>query len=429
MLRRALCLLMIAVCGICQALSFSNAYASPRTRERARRASTRYIILHTTEAESKSALSKLSRNGEAHYCVDRSGRVYRIVARDRVAYHCGTSMWRGRRNIDDVSIGIEVVGYHDRALTSAQYTALRELILVLQKIYGISDANVMPHSQVAYGTPNRWHPRSHRGRKRCGMGYATPEVRKLLGLSERWLSDPDVRSRRLVVGDSYLEKVLYAKNGYSLLPYRLPASRPPSSHHAIAAAPKRPATPAAPTLTEAAEAAARLNRIIAKGQTAWDVARDAYNSATTRYVFPDGKTVTGDKIRDWDQLVAGTRVLLGESSEGISVHTLPAGGHPRRLIGSAVFNEDTIYIRPTGGWVRGSKLTEKGLAALPPNTKILVGYAMGGPVTSRRLPSKICPTQWDAPDTFYLMPGRPLQAFRNTDMRRVPSGTLIFYRN
>ncbi|MBR5588452.1 MAG: N-acetylmuramoyl-L-alanine amidase, partial [Kiritimatiellae bacterium] len=111
----------------------SNTYLSQRNAERAVRATTQYIILHTTEAEAASSLRKLSRNGEAHYCVDRDGKVYRIVDRRKVAYHCGTSMWLGRKNIDEVSIGIEVVGYHDLALTSAQYTALRDLFLLLQK--------------------------------------------------------------------------------------------------------------------------------------------------------------------------------------------------------------------------------------------------------------------------------------------------------
>ena len=411
MRRLALALLVALACGLCHALSYSDAYASPRTRERARRASTQFIILHTTEGEAKPSLRKLSKNGEAHYCIDRDGKVYRIVERSRVAYHCGVSMWRGRKNLDDVSIGIEVVGYHDRALTARQYVALRDLVLTLQKIYGIKDANVMPHAQVAYGTPNRWHPRSHRGRKRCGMGYAVPAVRRLLGLEERWLADPDVRARRLVVGDAYLSQVLYAKNGEKLLPYKVPRS--------TAAAADGPAAAAGPRAY-----------VIKKGQTAWDVARDAYNAPSTTYVFPDGKRLTGDKVRDWEGLVVGTKVILGDAdAAGSPVQTLAKGSHPRRLIGEAVFAPDTWYIRPTGGSVQGSKLTERSLAAMPPNTKILVGYAKGGPVTSRRLPAQICPTQWDAPDTFYLIPGQPLRPSGEIDMRRVPPGTVVFYRN
>lgn len=401
-------------------LSFSNAYASPRTNERAVRKRTDYIILHTTEAEAGSALRKLSRNGEAHYCVDRSGRVYRIVNRTRVAYHCGTSMWMNTRNLDECSIGIEVVGYHDRALTLAQYKALRELVTLLQKLYGVKDANVMPHAQVAYGTPNRWHPKNHRGRKRCGMGYATPEVRDLLGLKERWLVDPDVKARRLVVGDNFLAKLLYAKRGAGLLPYTLPTAKAKTAQAKSAPAPK----------TAPAEAEQPRGGVIAKGRSAWDIARDAYNAASTLYIFPDGRRLTGDKIRDWESIVAGTRVELSDAGDGASaVQSLGAGQHPRQLVGDAATAADTWYIRPTGGRVQGSALTAAQLAALPAETKILVGYAQGGPVTSKRLPSQICPTRWDAPDTYYLLPGRPLRPASQVDMRRVPAGTYIFYRD
>lgn len=401
-------------------LSFSNVYASPRTNERAVRKRTDYIILHTTEAEAGSALRKLSRNGEAHYCVDRSGRIYRIVNRRRVAYHCGTSMWMGTRNLDECSIGIEVVGYHDRALTLAQYNALRELVTLLQRLYGIKDANVMPHAQVAYGTPNRWHPKNHRGRKRCGMGYATLEVRDLLGLKERWLVDPDVKARRLVVGDDFLAKLLYAKRGAGLLPYKLPTAKAKTAQ-----AKAKPAPKSAPV-----EATPPRGGVIAKGRSAWDIARDAYNAATTLYIFPDGRRLTGDKIRDWEAIVAGTRVELGDENEaGAALHTLGAGQHPRQLVGDAATAAGTWYIRPTGGRVQGSALTPAQLAALPAETKILVGYAQGGPVTSKRLPSQICPTRWDAPDTYYLLPGRPLRSANQVDMRRVPAGTYIFYRD
>ncbi len=394
------------------ALSFSNKYVSPRNRERARREATQYIILHTTEAEAKSSLNKLSRNGEAHYCVDRDGKVYRIIERDRVAYHCGTSMWAGRKKIDSVSVGIEVVGYHDRALTIKQYRALKELILVLQKVYNVKDANVMPHAQVAYGTPNRWHRKSHRGRKRCGMGYATPGVRKLLGLTERWLSDPDVRAKRLTIGDRELHNILYAKNGTALLPYRLPATNAPEAPQQAEAKPEQ------------------TIRRIAKGQSAWDLAREAYDAASTTYIFPDGKKITGNLIRDWSSILPGTQVIVAEgAADGSPLHTLPKGTHPQTLIGDAVLEKDTWYFRPTGGVVQGSNLNAKSLAALPAGTKILVGYTRGGPVRTNRLPSQITPSQWDAPDTFYLQPGKPLLPFNQVDMKRVPPGTIIFYHN
>ena len=193
------------------ALDVSRRYRSPRNPERKARASTELIVLHTTEAPARSSLNKLSERGEAHYCVTEEGRVYAIVDRDREAFHAGRSMWRGREDVDKFSIGIECVGNHDKPMPSVQLRALRDLVEELQRLYRISDDRVVCHSHVAYGIPNRWQRRRHRGRKRCGMLFAMPSVRRILGLKSRPAADADTRAGRLAVGDPYLQQVLYGK--------------------------------------------------------------------------------------------------------------------------------------------------------------------------------------------------------------------------
>ena len=203
------------------ALTYSDRWRSPRNAERAVRKATTLVVLHTTEAGSSSSLRKLSERGEAHYCVVENGTVYKIVDRDREAFHAGRSMWNGREDCDKFSVGIEVVGYHDKPLTGLQLDALKELIAELKKTYKLTDDKFVTHSQVAYGAPNKWHPRKHRGRKQCGMLFAMPSVRARLGLKKRMALDPDVKARRLVVGDKYLEGVLYGKT--DTMKGRLPA--------------------------------------------------------------------------------------------------------------------------------------------------------------------------------------------------------------
>ncbi len=191
------------------AVDISNRYKSPRNREREARPSTDLIILHTTEGGTKSALTKLSERGECHYCVAPDGSVYRIIDRDREAYHAGRSMWQAKEDLDKYSIGIECVGYHDQAMPLVQLYAIRDLVKELQVIYRLPDEKVVTHSQVAYGQPNKWQKKRHRGRKRCGMLFAMPSVRRILDLKKRMSYDPDVKAKRLVVGDAYLAKVLY----------------------------------------------------------------------------------------------------------------------------------------------------------------------------------------------------------------------------
>ena len=193
------------------ALDISNRYRSPRNPERKVRASTELIVLHTTEAPARSSLNKLSDRGEAHYCVTEEGSVYAIVDRDREAFHAGRSMWNGKEDVDKFSIGIECVGYHDKPMSSVQLTAIRDLVKYLQKMYRIPDERVVCHSHVAYGSPNKWQKFRHRGRKRCGMLFAMPSVRRILQLKARPAFDADTRNGRLAIGDPYLQGVLYGR--------------------------------------------------------------------------------------------------------------------------------------------------------------------------------------------------------------------------
>ena len=208
------------------ALEISNRYRSPRNPERKVRASTQFIVLHTTEAPARSSLNKLSDRGEAHFCVTEVGQIYAIVDRDREAFHAGRSMWNGKEDVDKFSIGIECVGNHDKAMPTVQLSAIRELVEELQRMYKLSDDKVVCHSHVAYGSPNKWQKRRHRGRKRCGMLFATPTVRRILGLNARPAFDADTRAGRLVVADDYLRSVLYGPGDMMAGKYG-PAPKPP----------------------------------------------------------------------------------------------------------------------------------------------------------------------------------------------------------
>ena len=318
---------------------FSNAYYSPRNAERDVRASTRYIVLHTTEAPGSSALMTLRDLGEANFCVDTDGRVFRIVDHRRTAYHCGRSMWDGRVNLDECSVGIEVVGYHDRDITPAQYQALGALVAELKFLYHVSDERVLTHSMVAYGAPNKWIPRNHRGRKRCGMLFALPRVRQKLHLLAQPRYDPDVRAGRLINGDPYLANVLYGRGA------------PPA------------AAPAVPTTRE------RVQTIGADGASAGDIAGEEAWRASTLYIFRDGH------------------------------------------------------------FLRGSQVPQKVRNKLPPGTRMLVGFAVCGPLCATRRASDVCGARWHLPDTFYLLPGGMLKAGNEISANQLASGTMIFYRN
>ncbi|MDD5704916.1 MAG: N-acetylmuramoyl-L-alanine amidase [Kiritimatiellae bacterium] len=397
----ALAAALFAATASLGAISVLDTYYSPRNRERPARGSTRFIILHTTEGRSRGAGAKLSRRGEAHYMIDEVGRIYRIIDQRRVAYHCGRSMWNGRTSLDNCSIGIEMAGYHNRDLTAAQYRALKDLLTEIQAIYGVPDERVLCHSMVAYGAPNQWQRRSHRGRKRCGMRFAMTSVRARLGLTAKPARDPDVTAKRLVVADPYLHRVLYSGSA-----------------------------------TEQAQAAAKYlakeTNVIGPGRSAWDIARDEYNSADTVYVLPDGTRKNGTEIVNWRAIPRGTKVLLseGDANPPEQVRTLgTTGATPASVAGDESLSATTIYVLPDGRCLRGNTLTAEIIAAMPTGTRVLVGYKMDGPITSRRRAFDICGPCWQEADTFYLFPGGTLMSGNTVDAGRIPRGTMVLFKN
>ncbi len=242
-----LTIVVLASCWTALAVEVSNRYRSPRNPERAVRASTELIVLHTTEAPARSSLNKLCDRGEAHYCVTEDGTVYAIVDRDREAFHAGRSMWNGKEDVDKFSVGIECVGYHDQPMGLVQLRAIAALVQELKTMYKLGDDRVVCHSHVAYGAPNRWQRNRHRGRKRCGMLFAMNTIRRILGLKTKPASDPDTRAKRLVVGDQYLRKVLYGGVDTMASHYPKPAPAKPQ----VA---KTPPVKAPPVKTQPAKA-------------------------------------------------------------------------------------------------------------------------------------------------------------------------------
>jgi N-acetylmuramoyl-L-alanine amidase len=89
----------------------------------------------------------------AHYLIDEDGSVVAMVPEADRAWHAGVSSWRGRRALNDVSIGIELVnpghewGY--RAFPEPQMAALVALARDLLRRWPIPPARVVGHSDVA----------------------------------------------------------------------------------------------------------------------------------------------------------------------------------------------------------------------------------------------------------------------------------------
>jgi N-acetylmuramoyl-L-alanine amidase len=123
----------------------------------ARTAPPSVLVLHYTGMKTgDEALARL-RDPEArvssHYMVEEDGRVFRLVAEERRAWHAGVSFWRGRRNLNGDSIGIEIVnpghewGY--RPFPAAQIAAVTALVGDIRTRWDIEDRDIVGHADVA----------------------------------------------------------------------------------------------------------------------------------------------------------------------------------------------------------------------------------------------------------------------------------------
>lgn len=86
----------------------------------------------------------------AHYLVDRSGTIYRLVDEQNVAWHAGGSIMPppdNRKNVNNFSIGIENIATANSGFTDAQYRALAYLIRGIEQRYPIR--HILGHDQIA----------------------------------------------------------------------------------------------------------------------------------------------------------------------------------------------------------------------------------------------------------------------------------------
>jgi hypothetical protein len=86
----------------------------------------------------------------AHYLIDRAGTLYRLIDEARIAYHAGASkMTDGRKNVNDFSIGIELIGTEESGFTDKQYRALNVLLADIRTRHQIKF--VVGHADIAPG--------------------------------------------------------------------------------------------------------------------------------------------------------------------------------------------------------------------------------------------------------------------------------------
>ncbi len=137
------------------------------------------IIIHYTAMPCDTSLDRLcdkSAQVSAHYLIDEDGSLYQMVADNKRAWHAGVSYWQGRDNVNDNSIGIELVnlgheyGYTD--FPTEQIAVLCELLGRLTARYDVVASKIVGHSDIAPGRkidPGEKFPWAHLARQGFGL--------------------------------------------------------------------------------------------------------------------------------------------------------------------------------------------------------------------------------------------------------------------
>ena len=140
----------------------SHAVTSPAQNDRVR-----FLVMHYTALSESDSLKALTKDQvSSHYLVPQALEsfqdkpvVMQLVDENKRAWHAGVSTWNGRSNLNDTSIGVEIVnlGFTDDMLghrtwypyTEKQVAAIAALAKDIITRYQITPDNVLGHSDIA----------------------------------------------------------------------------------------------------------------------------------------------------------------------------------------------------------------------------------------------------------------------------------------
>lgn len=149
-------------------LIIDSTYPSPNFNSR-NSSQILHLVLHYTAGNFESSLKKLTDPKDpnpvsAHYLVPEMAmdgrRVFQLVQDKDRAWHAGVSSWGTKTNLNNTSIGIEIVnlGYQykegERSWCPFSDYQIQTVIALSQEIiqrYGIQPINVIGHSDIAPG--------------------------------------------------------------------------------------------------------------------------------------------------------------------------------------------------------------------------------------------------------------------------------------
>jgi N-acetylmuramoyl-L-alanine amidase len=135
-----------------------NIFNSPNYSTKIRKKKNiKFLVIHYTGMQSERVcVERLSSNKSkvsTHYLINRKGKIIRMVDEKNAAWHAGKSKWKNFINLNDQSIGIELVNkghqYGYENFSKKQISKLILLCKYLIKKYNIKKSDILGHSDIA----------------------------------------------------------------------------------------------------------------------------------------------------------------------------------------------------------------------------------------------------------------------------------------
>ena len=188
----------------------------------------KFIIIHYTGMQSeRECIERLTSNKSqvsAHYLISKSGNVIKIVDEANTAWHAGKSKWKNFINLNEQSIGIELVNKgHQFGYESFSKKQISQLILLCKTLirkYKIKKKNILGHSDIAplrKKDPGEKFPWHFLSKKKIGYWHNMNKK----NINNRNLSKNDLRksffNNLYKIGYRYFDKKKSSKNDIKVI--------------------------------------------------------------------------------------------------------------------------------------------------------------------------------------------------------------------
>ncbi len=113
------------------------------------------VLHHTAGGDTAQGVGNFFKNPaaqvSAHYVVGKDGAIVQSVPDSKRSWHAGTSEFKGKSDVNDFSVGIEIVNHGDDKdpYTDKQYDALINLVAYLMDAHDVPMDRITGHKDVA----------------------------------------------------------------------------------------------------------------------------------------------------------------------------------------------------------------------------------------------------------------------------------------